>query len=113
MDEKTRKYEVKDIERSLCDSCTNIECIFQSGNEIVRTKCAFYMPPYGRIASMNEWTPVSEKLPKVGQKVLVTYNQEDELKVDITYFDKYGFLVGKAIAWMPLPEPYKSESENI
>ena len=30
-------------DKSLCDSCTNIGCEFQSG--IVRTKCAFYMPP--------------------------------------------------------------------
>lgn len=30
-------------DKSLCDSCTNIGCKFQSG--IVRTKCAFYMPP--------------------------------------------------------------------
>lgn len=28
---------------NLCSSCTNIGCEFQSG--IVRTKCAFYMPP--------------------------------------------------------------------
>lgn len=30
-------------DKNLCDSCTNIGCEFQSG--IVRTKCAFYMPP--------------------------------------------------------------------
>ena len=29
---------------NLCDSCTNIGCEFQSG--IVRTECAFYMPPH-------------------------------------------------------------------
>ena len=29
---------------NLCSSCTNIGCEFQSG--IVRTKCAFYMPPH-------------------------------------------------------------------
>ena len=28
---------------NLCNSCTNIGCEFQSG--IVRTECAFYMPP--------------------------------------------------------------------
>ena len=28
---------------NLCDSCTNRGCIFQSG--IVRTECAFYIPP--------------------------------------------------------------------
>ena len=31
-----------DLAHNLCDSCTNIGCVFQSG--IVRTKCAFYMP---------------------------------------------------------------------
>ena len=30
-------------DKSLCNSCTNIGCEFQSG--IVRMKCAFYMPP--------------------------------------------------------------------
>lgn len=29
---------------NLCDSCTNIGCMFQSG--IVRTECAFYIPPH-------------------------------------------------------------------
>lgn len=30
-------------DKSLCNSCTNIGCEFQSG--IIRTKCDFYMPP--------------------------------------------------------------------
>lgn len=29
---------------NLCSSCTNIGCAFQSG--IVRTECAFYIPPH-------------------------------------------------------------------
>ena len=29
---------------NLCNSCTNIGCVCQSG--IVRTKCDFYMPPH-------------------------------------------------------------------
>lgn len=33
-----------DLVHNLCDSCTNIGCEFQSG--IVRTECAFYMPPH-------------------------------------------------------------------
>ena len=32
-----------DSAHNLCDSCINYKCEFQSG--IVRTKCAFYMPP--------------------------------------------------------------------
>lgn len=31
-------------DNNLCNSCANIGCEFQSG--IVRTKCAFYMPPH-------------------------------------------------------------------
>ena len=31
-------------DKNLCDSCTNIGCMFQSG--IVRTECAFYIPPH-------------------------------------------------------------------
>lgn len=33
-----------DLAHNLCDSCINIGCEFQSG--ILRTECAFYMPPH-------------------------------------------------------------------
>ena len=57
----------------------------------------------------NEWIPVSERLPEEHGEYLVT--------------DKYGRVtsglwIGNAkrwkdvIAWMPLPEPYKAESEE-
>lgn len=36
--------ENKMTSHNLCSSCTNMGCEFQSG--IVRTKCAFYMPPH-------------------------------------------------------------------
>lgn len=39
--EESEKSDGNDI--NLCDSCTNYGCEFQSG--IVRTKCAFYIPP--------------------------------------------------------------------
>ena len=41
-----RKFDLttkNDLSHNLCDSCINYGCEFQSG--IVRTKCAFYMPP--------------------------------------------------------------------
>ena len=34
----------KDLAHNLCHSCTNVGCVFQFG--IVRTECAFYMPPH-------------------------------------------------------------------
>lgn len=60
----------------------------------------------------TRWIPVSERLPEIGQRVLVTYNQEDKLKVDTTIFDRHVFLIGVVTAWMPLPQPYKGESEE-
>lgn len=61
----------------------------------------------------GEWIPVTERLPEVGQRVLVTIEYMDEgLTVRETIFDKYGFMCGNATAWQPLPEPYKAESEG-
>ena len=61
----------------------------------------------------GEWIPISERLPEIGQRVIVTYETFDEgLKVRETTYDKYGFLCGHGIAWQPLPKPYKAESEE-
>ena len=55
----------------------------------------------------SRWIPVSEALPEKNQRVIVCYETMEGLKVDISMFDKYGCLIGKAVAWMPLPEPYR------
>lgn len=50
---------------NLCDSCTNIGCIFQSG--IVRTECAFYMPQHLEPDSCGNYMvkqPTVEAIPK-------------------------------------------------
>lgn len=62
----------------------------------------------------REWIPVSSgKLPKIGQRVLVTIETYDDGRtVRETIYDKYGFLCGNGIAWQPLPETYKGESEE-
>ena len=41
---KAESEEYRTTFNNLCNSCSNIGCEFQSG--IVRTKCAFYMPPH-------------------------------------------------------------------
>ena len=62
----------------------------------------------------REWIPVSSgELPKIGQRVLVTIETYDDGRtVRETISDKYGFLCGNGIAWQPLPETYKGESEK-
>lgn len=69
-----------------------------------------------------KWIPVSEELPEVGFSVLVTRitnngnmykriaSYQEECWMDDT--DKYGEPNSDTvIAWMPLPESYKAESE--
>lgn len=55
-----------------------------------------------------KWIPVSERLPEEDGEYLVTTINGD---VDIYVFHTWGAKSPKVIAWMPLPEPYKAESE--
>lgn len=59
----------------------------------------------------TEWIPVTERLPEEGTFVLASYNSDEGADVVMTYYNKYGFTRGLMTAWMPLPEPYKAESE--
>lgn len=55
------------------------------------------------------WILVSERLPEEDGEYLVTTINGD---VDIYVFHTWGAKSPKVIAWMPLPEPYKAESEE-
>lgn len=55
-------------DKNLCDSCTNFKCEFQSG--IVRTECAFYMPPH--IAQDYRSKQLIDELSKMSPMVIAT-----------------------------------------
>ena len=55
------------------------------------------------------WTPCSERLPEALEEVLVTSKHGYVYTSRIVHGEfEYG---GEVIAWMPLPEPYKEETE--
>lgn len=77
---------------------------------------------------VGRWIPVSERLPEEDGQYLITVKYKH---VNDSYEDVYAehgewyngrwdmFLFGHCgevediIAWMPLPEPYKAESEEV
>ncbi len=76
----------------------------------------------------SRWIPCSERLPKFGDDVLITLSMghlcKDEIAIAYLMYDNCNKLfwmdyihsepykTDEVLAWMPLPEPYKSESEN-
>ena len=63
----------------------------------------------------NKWIPVSERLPKAFETVLRTrvengWNGTTYTIVDIGCICPADHNI---VAWMPLPEPYKAESEEV
>lgn len=73
--------------------------------------------------TINNWIPCSERLPEDEQFVLTTYKTTDRIHVCQYHEDgsrNQWYSLNDmcrahnnvVLAWMPLPEPYKAESED-
>lgn len=92
--------------------------------DCIKDECSKAMWMIRNEPTVNRWIPVSERLPKIGEKVLGSFITEC-YKGDRKYVDHgvaitkrcgneswYGFLDDEIVAWMELPEPYHSMGEN-
>ena len=79
------------------------------------------------LSEQFEWVPCSERLPKEGERILVTAALEHVMVAHYgkMFFEKERgnvfYLAGEdgdaditdvVVAWMPLPEPYREEDEK-
>lgn len=83
-------------------------------------KCIKGMPSVTPKQKMGRWISVSERLPGYGEKVLcwTTYNafkvgyRDNEWGQDVWTTGEFASGTFRVDAWMPLPEPYRAESED-
>ena len=61
---------------NLCNSCTNTGCVFQSG--IVRTKCAFYIPPHAESDNCKNYVVMQQII-----EIIPKADYEARLKTDL------------------------------
>lgn len=58
----------------------------------------------------KRWIPVEERLPEEGQEVIVSDGNYVYL---VEYDSDFGFDDVDATAWMPSPEPYRPDNEDL
>lgn len=87
---------------------------------------AEWLKEFKQLKEQTRWIPVSEILPEVGSEVLVCFDFKGNRSVYISTFygdgefygldDEYltseGRKYRKAVAWMPLPEPYVPDTND-
>ena len=93
-----------------------IEEAHRQGKSMVTVELLENMPT----ADVPQWIPCSERLPKYGEEVLCFTKSEemvvgyldDEWGRNVWTTGKFASGTFDALAWMPLPKPWKGEADG-
>lgn len=111
----TREEMWKEFENQLIsETRTPITMSFDNAEKLTKLGIKETVAKWKRRLEQTRWIPVSERLPKAFQPILVTSEAFHWANEPVTYSVKqtnFGGIVD-FIAWMPLPQPYKAESER-
>ena len=128
-------YAIKALEQQLCEDCISRQAVKEMLNEEwnkympmeLDINLSFVMEKINELPSVTpkaRWIPVSERLPDKSGEYWCTfhgtnltgkdyYTTESDAKKLFDDSEEYtGWRSQNVIAWMPLPEPYKTESEE-
>lgn len=139
-DVKAYNMAIKLLKQEPCDEAISRQAVLDEiddtnrrggfGCKLSYTRCRGHIEQLPSVTSqpkIGHWIPVSEKLPTKEEYIANNglFIVSDGNRTYAEYFDVYnsmmyfgeptmnGFRVDRCvIAWMPLPEPYKAESED-
>lgn len=95
-----------------CDGCAFNECVKE------HKQLAEWLKELKQLRKQTRWIPVGEEMPAADEDVLVTNGRG----IHVGWFDSVAkcwlgdfaseYFMNHIIAWMPLPQHYKAESEK-
>ncbi len=111
---------IKILEQEPCDDAISRQAVIDGLNSINGTSeldKAFEvienLPPVNPRPKTGHWIPVNERVPEEDGCYLVTTTGTYNDIIDIAFYtDDIWHKASRIKAWMPLPEPYKLESEE-
>ena len=117
------KMAIEALEQQPCEDTISRQAVIDL-SEKVRFECGSVsqmvsvskikeLPSVTQQQKVGGWIPVSERLPEIGQYILCSLIKAKDVKHRVIICEyKREVWWSYVTAWMPLPQPYKGESEE-
>lgn len=124
------EYAIEALKKESCEDCISRQAVLdemykrKADGDAITAGFIKNLPPVTPAEKVGRWIPVSERLPKVADCYAVTKAIGSDLVTGACFFDRPNIwyddnrrnlernYLTNIVAWMPMPEPYKAESED-